>query len=46
MQFIYGTGVETFLKRADELMAKYGEGFSVDGKNREAIEGFKPTYQQ
>ena len=27
MQFIYGTGVEAFLQRADELAAKYGSGF-------------------
>jgi 3-hydroxyacyl-CoA dehydrogenase/enoyl-CoA hydratase/3-hydroxybutyryl-CoA epimerase len=43
-QFIYGTGVGAFLKRADELAAKYGAQFSVDAKTRDSIEGFRPTY--
>jgi 3-hydroxyacyl-CoA dehydrogenase/enoyl-CoA hydratase/3-hydroxybutyryl-CoA epimerase len=44
MQFIYGTGVDVFLRRADELAAKFGAGFVVDAKVREAIERFRPVY--
>ena len=42
MQFIYGTGVETFLTRADELAANYGMGFSLDKRAREEIEKLRP----
>ncbi|WP_426306403.1 3-hydroxyacyl-CoA dehydrogenase NAD-binding domain-containing protein [Acidovorax facilis] len=44
MQFIYGTGLEAFLKRADELAAKYGTGFLVDEKVRDAVRNSQPTY--
>ena len=44
MQFIYGTGVDDFLRRADELAAQHGAGFSVDAKVREAIARFQPKY--
>ena len=44
MQFIYGTGVDDFLRRADELAAQHGAGFSVDAKVREAIARFQPEY--
>ncbi len=44
MQFIYGTGVETFLRRSEELAGKHGEVFSVNAKVREAIERFQPVY--
>ncbi|MDH4427540.1 MAG: 3-hydroxyacyl-CoA dehydrogenase NAD-binding domain-containing protein [Acidovorax sp.] len=42
MQFIYGTGVETFLTRADELAANYGMGFRLDKRAREEIEKLRP----
>jgi len=44
MQFIYGTGVEAFLKRADELAAKYGSGFTLETKVRDAVREFQPRY--
>ena len=44
MQFIYGTGVDMFLRRADALAAKYGEGFSVNLATRQAIASFQPIY--
>lgn len=44
MQFIYGTGVETFLRRSDELASKHGQGFVVDAQVREAIRRFQPVY--
>src|SRR5690606_26416677 len=37
MQFIYGTGIEAFLRRADVLTARYGAGFAVDANARETI---------
>ena len=43
MQFIYGTGVDAFLKRADELAAKYGQGFMLDAVARTATWRFRPT---
>ena len=44
MQFIYGTGIEAFLQRSDELTAKYGAGFALDAPVREVIERFRPNY--
>lgn len=44
MQFVYGTGMEAFLKRADELAATYGAGFAVEAKARDALRDFQPTY--
>ncbi len=44
MQFIYGMGIETFLKRADQLAVQFGDGFALDAKAREAIAIFKPVY--
>ena len=44
MQFIYGTGVEAFLQRADELAVKYGSGFGVDQKLRDALQTYRPMY--
>ncbi|HOB44164.1 MAG TPA: hypothetical protein PKH75_13485, partial [Bacillota bacterium] len=44
MQFIYGTGVEAFLKRADELAAKHGTGFALDGHVRELVTRFRTRY--
>jgi 3-hydroxyacyl-CoA dehydrogenase/enoyl-CoA hydratase/3-hydroxybutyryl-CoA epimerase len=44
MQFIYGTGIEAFLRRADKLAAKYGAGFALDTRAREALKKFQPTY--
>jgi len=43
MQFIYGTGVEAFLARADELAAKYGQGFMLDAKARTATWRCRPS---
>jgi 3-hydroxyacyl-CoA dehydrogenase/enoyl-CoA hydratase/3-hydroxybutyryl-CoA epimerase len=44
MQFIYGTGVDAFLRRAEELAAKYGTGFAVDARVRETIQKLAPVY--
>jgi 3-hydroxyacyl-CoA dehydrogenase/enoyl-CoA hydratase/3-hydroxybutyryl-CoA epimerase len=44
MQFIYGTGVEVFFKRADELAVKYGAGFALAAKVQSAVNGLRPAY--
>jgi 3-hydroxyacyl-CoA dehydrogenase/enoyl-CoA hydratase/3-hydroxybutyryl-CoA epimerase len=44
MQFIYGTGVDTFLQRAAVLASKYGEGFVVAPEAKDAIRRFAPAH--
>ena len=44
MQFIYGTGVEAFLQRAEALAATYGAGFNVEGETSAAIKRYCPTF--
>ncbi|WP_313081542.1 3-hydroxyacyl-CoA dehydrogenase NAD-binding domain-containing protein [Pulveribacter sp.] len=44
MQFIYGTGVPAFLRRADELAQRHGAGFALDARARAAIEQHQPRY--
>jgi hypothetical protein len=44
MQFIYGMGVEAFVKRAAELAAQFGEGFVVTDAVVKTIRAFQPVY--
>ncbi len=44
MQFIYGTGVDKFLARAEELAGKYGPGFVLTAKVKEAIRKNQPVW--
>jgi 3-hydroxyacyl-CoA dehydrogenase/enoyl-CoA hydratase/3-hydroxybutyryl-CoA epimerase len=44
MQFIYGTGIDAFLRRAQELAAKYGPGFAVSAQVQDAIRKHEPKY--
>ncbi len=44
MQFIYGTGVDAFCARAQQLAEQYGEGFAISPAVREAIERHQPRY--
>ncbi|MDB5956663.1 3-hydroxyacyl-CoA dehydrogenase NAD-binding domain-containing protein [Ramlibacter sp.] len=44
MQFIYGTGVDAFLRRARELAAKYGPGFDVAPEVVDAIRRHEPRW--
>lgn len=44
MQFIYGTGIDAFLHRAEVLAAKFGPGFVVAPPVKEAIRRFEPKY--
>ena len=44
MQFIYGMGVDAFVKRSAELAAKFGEGFVVTDEVVKTIREFQPVY--
>ncbi len=44
MQFIYGMGVDTFVKRSAELAAKFGEGFVMTDAVVKTIRAFQPAY--
>ena len=44
MQFIYGMGVDAFVKRAAELAAKFGDGFVVSEAVVKTIREFQPVY--
>jgi len=44
MQFIYGTGIDAFCARAAQLADKFGPGFEITAKVRDAIESHKPVY--
>ncbi|MEQ1536316.1 MAG: 3-hydroxyacyl-CoA dehydrogenase NAD-binding domain-containing protein [Burkholderiaceae bacterium] len=44
MQFIYGMGVDAFVKRSAELAAKFGEGFVVTDAVVKTIREFQPVY--
>ncbi len=44
MQFIYGTGIDTFLARADQLAQRHGAGFTVSESVRDTIRRYQPVY--
>lgn len=44
MQFIYGTGIDAFLHRAEVLAAKHGPGFVVAPQVKDAIRRHEPRY--
>jgi 3-hydroxyacyl-CoA dehydrogenase/enoyl-CoA hydratase/3-hydroxybutyryl-CoA epimerase len=44
MQFIYGTGMDAFLARAETLASKHGAGFVVTAKVKDTIRSFQPVY--
>ena len=44
MQFIYGTGIDAFLHRAEVLAGKYGPGFVVAPQVKDAIRRHAPKY--
>ena len=44
MQFIYSTGVDAFLDRAEQLAARYGAGFGVAASVKEAIRKHQPAW--
>ena len=44
MQFIYGMGIDAFVKRADELAAKFGAGFALTDEVKASVLGYQPVY--
>jgi 3-hydroxyacyl-CoA dehydrogenase/enoyl-CoA hydratase/3-hydroxybutyryl-CoA epimerase len=44
MQFIYGQGIDAFLRRADDLAARFGAGFALSPQVRETIRRHQPVY--
>ncbi|HSI53775.1 MAG TPA: 3-hydroxyacyl-CoA dehydrogenase NAD-binding domain-containing protein [Ramlibacter sp.] len=44
MQFIYGTGIDAFCDRAAQLAEKYGPGFALTAKVKDAIRKHQPVY--
>jgi 3-hydroxyacyl-CoA dehydrogenase/enoyl-CoA hydratase/3-hydroxybutyryl-CoA epimerase len=44
MQFIYGTGIDAFLHRAEVLAARHGRGFVVAPQVKDAIRRHQPVY--
>ncbi|NTV85908.1 MAG: 3-hydroxyacyl-CoA dehydrogenase [Burkholderiaceae bacterium] len=44
LQFIYCTGIEAFIARADELAAKFGPGFALTAEVKDAIRRHQPVY--
>ena len=44
LQFIYGQGVENFVRRCDELAARFGPRFALSGEVAEALKLHMPRY--
>ncbi len=44
LQFIYGTGIDAFCQRAAQLSEKYGPGFALTAKVKDAIRAHQPTW--
>jgi 3-hydroxyacyl-CoA dehydrogenase/enoyl-CoA hydratase/3-hydroxybutyryl-CoA epimerase len=44
LQFIYGMGVDAFLRRADELARRHGAGFLVTETVQQTIRQHQPRY--
>jgi 3-hydroxyacyl-CoA dehydrogenase/enoyl-CoA hydratase/3-hydroxybutyryl-CoA epimerase len=44
MQFIYGTGIDAFCERAAQLAEKWGPGFAITPRVKDAIAAHQPRY--
>jgi 3-hydroxyacyl-CoA dehydrogenase / enoyl-CoA hydratase / 3-hydroxybutyryl-CoA epimerase len=44
LQFVYGTGMERFFDRAAELAGRFGPGFELEAKVKEALRSHEPRY--
>ena len=44
MQFIYGTGIDQFVQRADALAGKFGAGFVLTDAVKDSIRTHQPVY--
>jgi 3-hydroxyacyl-CoA dehydrogenase / enoyl-CoA hydratase / 3-hydroxybutyryl-CoA epimerase len=44
LQFIYGTGIDAFARRAAKLAERHGPGFALTGKVLDAVRSHQPSY--
>ena len=44
LQFIYGTGIDAFCARTEQLADRYGPGFALTGQVKDAIRRHQPVY--
>jgi 3-hydroxyacyl-CoA dehydrogenase / enoyl-CoA hydratase / 3-hydroxybutyryl-CoA epimerase len=44
MQFIYGMGIDAFVRRADELAKRHGDGFRISADVEDAIRRHQPRW--
>ncbi|MDH5540168.1 MAG: 3-hydroxyacyl-CoA dehydrogenase NAD-binding domain-containing protein, partial [Rhizobacter sp.] len=44
MQFIYGVGIDAFLRRADDLAQRHGDGFRIGGDVQQTIRKHEPRW--
>ncbi len=44
MQFIYGMGIDAFVKRANELALRFGPGFTLTDEVKASIARYQPVY--
>ncbi len=44
MQFIYGTGIDAFVARADVLASRWGPGFALTARVKDAIRKHQPVW--
>ena len=44
MQFIYGMGINAFIKRCDELANRFGPGFALSSAVKDTIRKHQPVY--
>jgi 3-hydroxyacyl-CoA dehydrogenase / enoyl-CoA hydratase / 3-hydroxybutyryl-CoA epimerase len=44
MQFIYGMGIDAFIRRADELAQRHGAGFGLSDEVKQAIRRHQPRW--
>ncbi|MBC7468227.1 MAG: enoyl-CoA hydratase/isomerase family protein, partial [Ramlibacter sp.] len=44
MQFIYGTGIDAFFARAESLASKYGSGFALASRVKDAVRKHQPAW--
>ena len=44
LQFIYGMGLDAFVKRADALAQRFGPGFVITDEVKAAVRRYQPVY--
>ncbi len=44
MQFIYGMGIDAFIARAEQLAARYGDGFALTDAVKTSVRDYQPRW--